>query len=226
MRESSIIIEGKIKEFARSEAGNLAFMVEDSGGSIHYCYSPVKEVSIAISDDVVIYGNSHSYYSNKIRVNYILNKTRNTENVLIERKQSWTYTVSFVFSILITALFVISLLVLVRIIPVNFLGVLDSIFSSVFSMIMVILLAPVLIIMWVLTSAFGKKRSESEELAKRIKDMKENLGISETSKTSSPQKQLDVESEKTTTATKFCSHCGEKLPPEAKFCSKCGAKWD
>ena len=225
MRESTIVLEGKIKEFARSEAGNLAFMLEESGGSLHYCFSPVKDVLLGISDELIVFGSSHG--ANKVRINYILNKTRNTEKVLIETKQSWTYSVSLIFSIIVTGLFVLSLLVLTRILPINYFGIFDSIFSFVFSLIMVILLLPVLIILWVLTSAFSKKRNESEDLKKHIKDLKENLDISEPYQASISQKQSEFQPEpKNIEGGKFCSHCGEKLPPEAKFCSKCGAKWD
>ncbi|TFG03576.1 MAG: zinc-ribbon domain-containing protein [Promethearchaeota archaeon] len=225
MRESSIVLEGQVKNFVKSDAGNLAFMLEEPGGSLHYCFSPVKNVSLGISDEVIVYGSSQS--ANKIRVNYLMNKTRNTENTLIETKQSWTYSVSLIFSIIITILFVISLLFLLRIIPVSVIGTIDSIFNFVFALIMVITLLPVLIIMWVLTSAFRKKRSESEELAKRIKDVKKELGVSEPDTLNTSQKQAEVQNESISSGTaKFCAHCGERLPPEAKFCSKCGAKWD
>ncbi len=225
MPESKIVLEGKVKEFVRSEAGNLAFMLEDSGGNMRYCFSQVKSGSLGTSDEIVVHGTLHS--ANKIRVNYIINKTRNIEEVLIESKQSWAYTASLIFSILITAGFVVALLVLVGIIPIGFGSPIDSIFGFVFSLILVILLLPVLIIMWVLTSAFGKKRKESEALKEDITKMKEKVGISEPSKTVIPQKESEAQAEPYSAgAMKFCSHCGERLAAEAKFCSKCGAKWD
>ena len=225
MRGSTIVLEGKVKEFARSEAGNLAFMLEESGGNIHYCFSPVKKALLGISDDIVVYGSYHG--TNKVRVDYILNKTRNSEDILIETRQSWAYTLSLIISICTTGLVVLSFLVLLRIIPIGFFGTLDSIFSFVFSLIMVITLLPVIIIMWVLTSAFGKKRRENEEITNQIKDIKDKLGISESPKPSVAQKQELIQSESKDIGTaKFCAHCGERLPHEAKFCSKCGAKWD
>lgn len=225
MPESKIVLKGKVKEFARSEAGNLAFMLEDSTGNLHYCYSQVKTGSLGISDEIIVHGTLHS--GNKIRLSYIINKTRNTEDVLIESKQSWAYTVSLIFSILVTAGFVVSLLILMGIIPIGFGGPIDSILGFVFSLILVILLLPVLIIMWVLTRAFGKKRKESEALKEDITKMKEKVGISEPSKTVIPQKESEAQTEPYNAgAMKFCSHCGERLPAEAKFCPKCGAKWE
>jgi len=225
MPESSIILEGKVKDFAKSEAGNLAFMLEDTQGNLHYCFSPTKRASFGISDKVVIHGTAHS--GNKIRLNYILNKTRNTEDILIESKQDWTYIVSLVFSILTTAGFVFSLLVLIGVIPTNLFGIYNSILAFVFSLIMVILLLPVLIIMWVLTSSFGRKRKETEDLSQHIEKIKQNLGIKEPATTPEMQNEFLIQPEEEFSgATKFCSHCGAQLPPEAKFCSKCGAKWD
>jgi hypothetical protein len=224
MPESKIVLEGKVKEFVRSEAGNLAFMLEDSGGNMRYCFSQVKTGSLGISDEIVVHGTLHG--TNKVRVNYIINKTRNIEEVLIDTKQSWAYTASLVFSILVTAGFVVALLVLVGIIPIGTGGTFDNIFRFVFSIILVILLLPVLIIMWVLTSAFGKKRKESEALKGDITKMKGKVGISP-SKTVAPQKGSETQAEPYNAgATKFCSHCGEQLPVEAKFCPKCGAKWE
>jgi hypothetical protein len=225
MPESSIILEGKIKDFAKSEAGNLAFMLEDIQGNLHYCFSPIKRASFGINDKVVIHGTAHS--GNKIRLSYILNKTRNTEDILIESKQDWTYIVSLVFSILTTAGFVFSLLVLIGVIPTNIFGIYNSILAFIFSLIMVILLLPVLIIMWVLTSSFGKKRKEKEDLSQHIEEIKQNLGIKEPATTPEMQKEFLIQPEEEFGgAAKFCSHCGAQLPPEAKFCSKCGAKWD
>jgi len=184
-----------------------------------------QETILAISDDVVIHGTSYS--GNKIRLNYILNKTRNTEDILIEAKQEWTYTVSLVFSIIITGIWVFALLFLIGIIPTNFFGIFDAIMTFIFSLIMVILLLPVLIIMWVLTSSFGKKKRESHELSQHIAKMKQNVGFAEPPKANLPQVEPSMQSEEEVIggSTKFCSHCGAKLPPEAKFCSKCGAKW-
>lgn len=225
MREASIVLEGKIKNFARSEAGNLAFMLEDSGGIVRYCYSPVKDVVLNVSDDLLVFGTRQS--ANKIRVNYILNKTRNTETTLIDKKQSWAYGLSLALSIIVTGLFVVALLVLLRIFPISYSSSFDSIFGFVISLIMVIMFFPLLIILWVLTSAFSKKRSESEELVKRVKDVREDLGISGSSKPSTQHNKASDQSESDFTGTaKFCSHCGEKLPLEAKFCAKCGAKWE
>lgn len=225
MPETTIILEGKVREFAKSEAGNLAFMLEDSRGNLHYCFSPKKRAALAISDNVVIHGTSYS--GNKIRLNYILNKTRNTEDILIEAKENWTYTVSLVFSVIITGLWVVSLLFLLGIIPTNLFGIFDAIMVFVFSLIMVILLLPVLIIMWVLTSSFGKKRRESDELSQHIAKMKQNIGFATPPKAALPQVEPSMQSEEEIIGgtAKFCSHCGAKLPTEAKFCSKCGAKW-
>jgi hypothetical protein len=223
--ESKIVLEGKVKEFVRSEAGNLAFMLEDSRGNIHYCFSQVKTGSLGISDEVIVHGTLHS--GNKVRLSYLVNKTRNTEEMLIETKQSWAYSASLTFSILVTAGFVVSLLILVGIIPIGTGSTFDNIFRFVLSLILVILLLPVLIILWVLTSAFGKKRKESEALKEDITKMKGKVGISEPSKTVIAQKEFEAQAEPYSAgAMKFCSHCGEKLAAEAKFCSKCGAKWE
>ncbi len=225
MPETTIILEGKVREYAKSEAGNLAFMLEDSQGNLHYCFSPTKKATLAISDDVVIHGTAYS--GNKIRLNYILNKSRNTEDILIEAKQDWTYTVSLVFSIIITGIWIFALLFLIGVIPTNLFGVFDAIMVFVFSLIMVILLLPVLIIMWVLTSSFGKKRRESDELSQHIAQMKQKLGFTAPPKAILPQVESSIQSEEEVIGgtAKFCSHCGAKLPTEAKFCSKCGAKW-
>jgi hypothetical protein len=225
MPETPIVLKGKIREFAKSEAGNLAFMLEDTQGTLHYCFSPTKRATFGISDNIIIYGTSHA--GNKIRINYILNKTRNTEDILIETKKDWTYITSLVFSIISTAIFVFSLLTLVGIIPINLFGIYSSMLNFIFSLVIVILFLPVIIILWALTIAFSKKRKQSEDLIQQIENIKQNYGIKEPSRAIITQSEPNIQSEETLSgAVKFCSHCGAQLPPEAKFCSKCGAKWD
>jgi hypothetical protein len=39
MSVRTAILEGRVKQFVKSESGNLAFMLEDNQGNVHYCFS-------------------------------------------------------------------------------------------------------------------------------------------------------------------------------------------
>ena len=229
MSEQFIVLKGRVKEFTRSESGNLAFMFEDKNGDIRYCFSPTKKPFINISDELIIIGSLIS--GAKVRINYIINKTRNSEESLIESKADWTYYVSLIFSIIVTAGLIISILFLTGIIPSgsgSIWGAIGSIFSMVISLVMTILLIPVAIILWSLTIAFAKKKKQGSELENQVLNIKKEIyGVQKPLQTniSSEPSTGEIEVEKPVIKGRFCSHCGEKLPPEAKFCPKCGSQW-
>ncbi|MFX0058412.1 MAG: zinc-ribbon domain-containing protein [Candidatus Heimdallarchaeota archaeon] len=229
MSEQFIVLKGKVKEFTRSESGNLAFMFEDKNGDIRYCFSPTKKPFINISDELVIIGSLIS--GAKVRINYIINNTKNSEENLIEPKSDWTYYVSLIFAILVTLGLIIAVLFLTGIIPIGGDSIWDpinTIFSMVISLVMVILFVPLMIILWVLTIVFSKKKKSGLELENEVLRIKKEIyGVEKTTQTTviSEQAPIEYEEEKNIPKGKYCSHCGEKLPYEAKFCPKCGSKW-
>ncbi|MFW9937182.1 MAG: zinc-ribbon domain-containing protein [Candidatus Thorarchaeota archaeon] len=229
MSEQFIVLRGRVKEFTRSESGNLAFMLEDKNGDIRYCFSPTKKPYINISDELIIIGSLIS--GAKVRINYIINKTRDSEENLIESKTEWTYYVSIIFAIIATAGLIIAILFLSGIIPSgggSIWGSIGSIFSMVISLVMTILLVPVAIILWSLTIVFAKKKKTGSELEDQVLKIKQEIyGVQKPAQTNLSSDQINnkIEEEKSVMRGKFCSHCGEKLPLEAKFCPKCGSKW-
>lgn len=233
MSERNIILEGYIKQFVKSESGNIAFMLEDAQANLHYCFSPSKKPLISLSDKIVIIGSELS--GNKVRINYILNKTRNSEENLIETKKDWLYYLALSFAIIVTGGFIVALLFILGIFPMQstpMWGSLNYIFNFVFLLLLVILFLPLMIILWVLTFVFSKKRSNESQLEIEVENLK-NLIREKTTNSSQirpseliqrEEKEIPHE-EQVTGNIRYCAHCGEKLPSEGKFCPKCGSKW-
>ena len=233
MSERNIILEGYIKQFVKSESGNIAFMLEDAQGSLHYCFSPSKKPLISLSDKIAIIGSELS--GNKVRINYILNKTRNSEDNLIETKKDWLYYLALSFAIIVTGGFIFALLFTLGIFPMqssSMWGSLSYIFNFVFSILLVILFLPLMIILWVLTFLFSKKRSKESALEIEIENMKNLIREKTTiSPQIKPSELIQMEEKgipnegQLIGKIRYCAHCGEKLPSEAQFCPKCGSKW-
>jgi len=226
MSEHTIVLEGIIKSFTKSYSGNLSFMLEDSQNNLHYCFSTKKSSLLNSSDDVIIFGSYTS--GNKVRINYIINQTKNSEESLIEASSDWTYYLSLVASIGTTIGFIIALLYLLGVFPVDYgsyWGILGSIYTMIFSIIVVILLLPVMIVFWFLTNAFSKKRRRGTELEVEISKLRQD--ISSPIKSSIPTSKastIQVEPEDYGKRPQFCAHCGTEMPFEAKFCPSCGSE--
>ena len=223
MSESTIVLRGKIKEFIRSYSGNLTFTLEDSHNNVHYCFSTKKSSLINPSDDVIIFGSLTS--GNKVRINYVINQTRNSEENLAEASNDWTYYLSLIASIGTTIGFIVALLFSLGLFPIDYgyMGMYSSIFAMIFSIVLAISLLPAMIIFWVLTNSFSKKRKRGTELDAEISKLKQSISLPITS--GSPAKPLkgQMEAEDYGKSPQFCAHCGAKVPVEAKFCPSCGS---
>jgi hypothetical protein len=102
-------------------------------------------------------------------------------------------------------------------------GMFGSIFNMIFAIVSASTLLPAMIILWVLTNSFAKKRKQGTELEAEISKFKQ--GISSPITPSSPAKPLEdqIETEEYGEKPQFCAHCGTKVPIEAKFCPSCGS---
>ena len=57
MSVRTAVLEGRVKQFVKSESGNLAFMLEDNQGNVHYCFSAGKKPMLNSSDNLVLIGS-------------------------------------------------------------------------------------------------------------------------------------------------------------------------
>ena len=87
MSEHTIVLEGKVKDFTKSYSGNFSFMLEDSQNNLHYCFSTKKRPGLSGSDNIIVIGSTTT--GNKVRINYIINQSRNTEENMIEGSTDW-----------------------------------------------------------------------------------------------------------------------------------------
>ncbi len=214
MSVPTAILEGRVKQFVKSESGNLAFMLEDNQGNVHYCFSAGKKPVLNSSDNLVLIG---SYLSgSKFRISFILNRTKNTEENLIDTKFDWTFKVSLTAAILVTCGFVLYLFFYLAFTPVDPYG--SYVFSFITLIISLIYIVGPIIILWVLTIVFSKSRKNSSKLDREIIKLKEEYYSKAPS--TSTRKTVD-----TITKPNFCPNCSGKLPAEAKFCPSCGSEF-
>ncbi|MHA1239259.1 MAG: zinc ribbon domain-containing protein [Promethearchaeota archaeon] len=215
MSEHTIVLEGIVKSFTKSYSGNLSFMLEDSQNNLHYCFSTKKRPALSPSDNIIVIGSTTS--GNKVRINYIINQSRNTEENMLEGSSDWMYYVSLTSAILVTIGFVVAILYSFGIFPVDYgyTGMFGSIFTMIFSIIFIIFLLPAMIIFWVLTNSFSKKRKRDVKLIEEVSRIKENLSGSVKPSNKSPEVMKEP------SRLQFCAHCGTKLSYEAKFCPSC-----
>lgn len=214
MSVRTAVLEGRVKQFVKSESGNLAFMLEDNQGNVHYCFSTGKKPILNSSDNLILIG---SYLSgNKFRISFILNKTKNIEENLIDTKFDWTYKVSLVSAILVTCGFVLYLFFGLGLTPVYPYG--SYIYPYIILIMSLVFVVPTMIILWVLTAVFSKSRKNSSKLDREILKLKEEY-YSKAPSTST------IKTMDTITKSNFCPNCGGKLPAEAKFCPSCGSEF-
>ena len=207
------VLNGRVKHFVKSESGNSAFMLEDNQGNVHYCFSAGKKPILNSSDNLVLIG---SYLSgNKFRISFILNKTKNTEENLIDTKFDWTYKVSFVLAILVTCGLLLYLIFGSFLFPYGSYSYVYSIVITIFS---IVFFVPLMIILWVLTVFFSKSRKKGSELERDILKLKEEY-CSKVLATST------IKTVDKITKQNFCPNCGGIFPPEAKFCPNCGSEF-
>jgi len=223
MSEKTIVLKGKVKEFIRSYSGNFTFTLEDSQNNLHYCFSTKKSSYLNPSDDLIIFGSYTS--GNKVRINYVINQTNNHEVNLVESSNDWTYYLSLVAAIGTTIGFIVALLFSLGVFRIDYgyMGMYGSIFGMIFSIVLAILFLPAMIILWVLTNSFSKKRKRGTELDAEISKLKQSMSIPVTS--GSPTKPLEgqMEAADSEMSPQFCAHCGTKVPVGAKFCPSCGS---
>ena len=216
------ILNGRVKHFVKSESGNSAFMLEDNQGNMQYCFSAGKKLILNSSDHLVLFG---SYISaSKFRVNYILNKTKNTEVNLVETRSDWIYKGTLILAILVTCLLVFYFIFGSIFTPVDPYGY-NYIYSSITRIFFLVSLVPTTIILWVLVAFFSNSRKKGFKLESEISKLKkEYYGYYNKAQSTSTRKTMDNEANSITTQ-KFCPNCGGKLPAEAKFCPNCGSEF-
>ncbi|TKJ22927.1 MAG: hypothetical protein CEE42_12455 [Promethearchaeota archaeon Loki_b31] len=207
------VLEGRVKQFVRSESGNLAFMLEDNQGNVHYCFSAGKKPILNPSDNLVLIGSFLS--GSKFRISFLLNKTKNTEENLIDTKSDWTYKVSLVSAILVTCGLLLYLIFGPLLFPY---GSHSYIYAIVITIMSIVFFVPIMIILWVLTAFFSKSRKKGSKLDREILKLKEEY-YSKAPSTST------IKTVDTITKPNFCPRCGGKLPAEAKFCPNCGSEF-
>jgi len=213
MSVRTAVLEGRIKQLVKSESGNLAFMLEDNQGNAHYCFSAGKKPILNSSDHLVLIG---SYLSDsKFRISFILNKTKNTEENLIDKKSDWAYKVSLVLAILVTCGLLLYLIFGQFLFPYGSYSYVYSIVITIFS---IVFFVPLMIILWILVAFFLKSRKKGSELDREILKLKEAYYSKAPS--TSTIKTVDA-----ITKPNFCPNCGGKLPAEAKFCPSCGSEF-
>ena len=230
MPENTIVLEGIVKSFTTSYSGNLSFMLEDSQNNLHYCFSTKKTPLLSPSDNIIVIGSITS--ANKVRINYIINQSRNTEENMLEGSNDWMYYVSLISAILATIGFVIGTLFAVGIIPISFGsfgGILSSLYSMIITLVLIIALVPAMIIFWVLTNSFSKKRKRDVQLIEDVSRIKENLSRSfkpsiKSLKVMKEHTNIQKQEDSYSSRLQFCAHCGIKMSFEAKFCPSCGSE--
>ncbi len=210
------ILNGRVKQIVKSESGNLAFMLEDNSGNVHYCFSAGKKPLLNSSDQLVLIG---SYLSaSKFRVSFILNKTKNTEVNLVETKSDWIYNGTLILAILVTCVFVFYFIFSFFLSPpVDPYGY-SYPFTIITRIFLILLLGPTMIILWILVAFFSKSRKKGSDSEREILKLKKEY-----------QEYYSKAPSTTTTSSiakpNFCPNCGGKLPVEAKFCPSCGSEF-
>ncbi len=230
MSEHTIVLEGMVKSFTKSYSGNLSFMLEDSQNNLHYCFSTKKRPTLSPSDNIIVIGTTTS--GNKVRINYIINQSRNIEENMLEGSSDWMYYMSLTSAILVTIGLVIGVLVVVGIIPISFgsmWGIFGSLYSIIIFMVLIIALVPAMIIFWVLTNSFSKKRKNDVQLIEDVSKIKANFSgsVKPSIKSSEITKEpTSVKKQESSYSPRpeFCAHCGTKISFEAKFCPNCGSE--
>ncbi|MCK4287046.1 MAG: zinc ribbon domain-containing protein, partial [Candidatus Lokiarchaeota archaeon] len=194
------------------------------------CFSTKKRPLLSPSDNIIVIGSATT--GNKVRINYIINQSRNTEENMLEGSSDWTYYLSLISAIIVTIGFVVGVLVVLGIIPISFgspWGFFGAKYSMIIFIILIIALLPAMIIFWVITYLFSKKRKNAIQLSEDVSRIKENLSgsfkpnikSSEVVKEpTSVQKKEDLYSPR----PQFCAHCGIKMSFEARFCPSCGSE--
>jgi uncharacterized membrane protein len=141
------------------------------------------------------------------------------------------YYVSLVSAILITIGFVVAILYSLGIFTVDYgyMGIFGSIYTMIISIVLIILLLPAMIIFWVLTNSFSKKRKSAVQLVEDVSRIKENLSGSVKSSIKSPEvmkepTSIHKQEDSYSSRPQFCAHCGTKMSFEARFCPSCGSE--
>ena len=214
------ILNGRVKHFVKSEASNSAFMLEDNQGNMQYCFSAGKKLILNSSDHLVLFG---SYISaSKFRVNYILNKTKNTEVNLVETRSNWIYNGTLILAILLTCVLVFYFVFDSFFTPVDPYGY-AYIYSSIIRIFFLVSLVPTTIILWVSFAFFSNSRKKGFKLESEILKLKKEYYDYYNKAQSTSTTKTVVENSKTKLG--FCPNCGGKLPAEAKFCPSCGSEF-
>ncbi|MFX0010000.1 MAG: zinc-ribbon domain-containing protein [Candidatus Hermodarchaeota archaeon] len=223
MLKYNILLEGIIKEFTRIEPKHVDFILTDSDGNEYQCFSRNIKKKLSVSDEVLIIGYVSS--GDKININYIINKSKSTEEKPLKTKAKWRLYVNIILSITCLGLFIYIILAYFNVIPSSIaltppvLIVLEDFYG-------ILNLLTILIPLIALTCIFGLNsysifqniRISQEVEKEKVRLEKSGKGISKIAKVSEEEPKVV---EKAIEGIR-CPDCGEILPTDAMFCSKCG----
>lgn len=216
------LIEGFITKFLRIEGHIKVFLIEDSEQKIHNCYLYDSKNEVDALDDVIIIGTYES--RDKIKVDYMVNKTKNYEEKFSEFKAKWIFYTSLFLTIILAGTFIFFLLSVLGVIPIQISfgwAYFGEIYATMLKLLILLLLFTLMIVFAYLMYSHlmhNKRILERDNEIQRIKEKGYEPVKSQI-------KKLEVKKEEAVKKTKFCSHCAEELPIDAEFCSKCGAIW-
>ena len=225
MLKYNILIEGVIKEFTKITPYHIAFILDDSKGNQYQCFSFNIKKKLSVTDEILIIGAVTS--GNKIKINYVINKSRNTEEGLFKRKAEWLFYVSLFLTIIFVGTFIFLLLIFSNLIPIE----IDLSFPSLEEIYTLINKLTLLIPFIALAGITGIKSyslSQNRIISIEIEKEKNRLKMSGIRpKIIAPiskkeEKQETVIETEEPPEEMACPECGERLPLDAMFCSKCG----
>jgi len=209
-----IRLEGTIKELTKSESGNFAFLLVDDQDNIHYCYVVKKKPIGVPSDRVDLIGVRTK--SDKIRIEYLKNYSKNETFNLSEKSFNKLYYVALILTLILTGFFIYSLISLIIslgdfISPYNYYGIT----RFVISMVSFVLSLIGLIFCSVITYLFSKSKKSDDQVEDFIAQI-DTQGFEASPQISEPKTNPN--------GKRYCSSCGESVPTGAKFCPLCGSK--
>jgi hypothetical protein len=151
---------------------------------------------------------------------------------MLEGPSDWMYYVSLISAILVTIGFVVGIIIVIDIFPITFgsmWGSFGSFYSMIITMVLIIALVPAMIIFWVLTNSFSKKRKSAVLLSNDVSRIKENSSGSFKPSIKSQEAIkaptiVQKEKDSYSSGPQFCAHCGIKMSFEARFCPSCGSE--
>jgi len=206
----AIFLKGTIIDFVNSKSGNIAFMLEDKEKNLYYCYTTQKKPFGTKLDEVALIGSILT--QKKIKIEYLYNITRNSETSFNEPKNDWIYKLSCSISIILTIIFIISMIYVFYISSYY-----SFMLSYTISIIIIISIVPNLIIVWAITYLLSNSRRRGKILQNQIKMLKDDLQKLISEESSRNNSNIEAQS-----GINNCTYCGKEVPLNARFCTICG----